>query len=102
LKYSEDEVFIAVRRDGDRAMLEVTDQGIGIPSAELTSVFTRFGRATNARSKGVAGTGLGLYVSRKIVDVHRGTVAVESKLDAGSTFTVTLPLLPAVPTSVGP
>jgi len=102
LKYSEDEVFIAVRRDGDRAMLEVTDQGIGIPSAELTSVFTRFGRATNARSKGVAGTGLGLYVSRKIVDVHRGTMAVESRLDAGSTFTVTLPLLPIVPTSVGP
>jgi len=101
LKYSEGEILVSVRRDGDRAVLEVTDRGIGIPSAELHAVFTRFGRATNARSKGVAGTGLGLYVSRKIVDVHRGTMSVESKLDRGSTFTVTLPLLPALPTSVG-
>jgi signal transduction histidine kinase len=100
LKYSDAEVRVTVRRASDRAVLEVADLGIGIPSDEMTSVFTRFVRATNARSKGVAGTGLGLYVSRKIVDVHRGTIAVDSKLDQGSTFTVALPLAGA-PTSVG-
>ncbi len=101
LKYSEDDVRLVVRREGDRAVLEVTDHGIGIPKEELSSVFTRFGRATNARSLGVAGTGLGLYVSRKIVDVHRGQLAVRSTLNEGSTFTVSLPLAPqGTPTSV--
>ncbi len=101
LKYSEDDVQLTVRRQGDRAVLEVADRGIGIPDGELTSVFTRFGRATNARSLGVAGTGLGLYVSRKIVDVHRGSISVQSKLDEGSSFTVSLPLAPlGTPTSV--
>jgi len=94
LKYSEAPVRIAVRAVNDHAELEVADLGIGIPEEELPSLFTRFGRATNARRRGIAGSGVGLYISRKIVDVHRGTVDVQSKEDAGSTFTVSLPLSP--------
>lgn len=92
LKYSSDRAHVAVRVDGKRAVLEVTDRGIGVPADEISSLFTRFGRASNARRKGIAGSGIGLYVARKIVEVHRGTLTVRSKENEGSTFTVTLPL----------
>ena len=100
LKYSDDGVDVAVRHEGDRAVFEVTDRGIGIPEGELQSIFMRFGRASNARRRGVDGTGVGLYVSRKIVDVHRGSLAVRSREGEGSTFTVALPLATGLPTSV--
>ena len=92
LKYSADAVTVRVRRVEDRGVIEVSDRGIGIPEAELNALFTRFGRASNARSKGISGSGIGLYVARKIVDVHRGSIAVRSKENEGSTFTITLPL----------
>lgn len=92
LKYSEGTAQVAVRIEGKRAVIEVKDRGIGIPSDELGSLFSRFGRASNARRKGIAGSGIGLYVARKIVEVHRGTITVRSKENEGSTFTVTLPL----------
>jgi signal transduction histidine kinase len=95
LKYSNDEARVSVRAEGSRAIVEVSDRGIGIPVDELTAVFTRFGRASNARRKGVAGSGVGLYVARKIVEVHRGTLTVRSKENEGSTFTVSLPLAAA-------
>ncbi len=92
LKYSEKEVAVRVLCDGEQALFEVQDQGIGIPESEINALFTRFGRASNARQKGIAGSGVGLYVSRKIVEVHRGTIVVRSKENEGSVFTVTLPL----------
>jgi signal transduction histidine kinase len=92
LKYSTDPVEVTVRSDGTLATIEVRDRGIGIPSAELSTLFTRFGRASNARGKGISGSGIGLYVARKIVEVHRGTIAVESRENQGSTFVVTLPV----------
>jgi signal transduction histidine kinase len=92
LKYSEGSVTIAVTQGDDRAIIEVTDQGIGIPEGELPSLFTRFGRASNARRKGISGSGIGLYVARKIVEVHRGTISVRSKENEGTTFIVALPL----------
>lgn len=95
LKYSENGVRIAVSRNGDQAAIEVEDHGIGIPQEELPMLFTRFGRASNARRKGIAGSGIGLYISKKIVDAHRGTVTVRSIEHEGSTFTVTLPIATA-------
>ncbi len=92
LKYSSDEARVSVRSEGSRAIIEVTDRGIGIPVDELGSIFTRFGRASNARRKGVAGSGIGLYVARKIVEVHRGALTVRSRENEGSTFIVSLPL----------
>jgi signal transduction histidine kinase len=92
LKYSQDEVLVRVTRSEGNATIAITDRGIGIPPAELGTVFSRFGRASNARRKGISGSGVGLYVSRKIVEVHGGSIAVQSAEGEGSTFTVTLPL----------
>ncbi|MEO9169752.1 MAG: ATP-binding protein [Candidatus Baltobacteraceae bacterium] len=92
LKYSAGEVTVSVQRLEDRGVIEVSDCGIGIPEGELGGLFTRFGRASNARSKGISGSGIGLYVARKIVDVHRGSISVRSKENEGSTFIITLPL----------
>ncbi len=92
LKYSSGSVQVRVRAEDQRGYIEVSDRGIGIPEGELASLFTRFGRASNARDKGISGSGIGLYVARKIVDVHRGSVSVRSKENEGSTFVVSLPL----------
>lgn len=92
LKYSHDEIDVRVTRGESNATIAVSDCGIGIPPAELGTVFARFGRASNARRKGISGSGVGLYVSRKIVEVHGGSIAVTSTEGQGSTFTVTLPL----------
>jgi signal transduction histidine kinase len=92
LKYSQDEVRVRVTRGDGNATIAISDRGIGIPASELGTVFSRFGRASNARRKGISGSGVGLYVSRKIVETHGGSIAVQSKEGEGSTFTVTLPL----------
>jgi len=92
LKYSQDEVAVRVSRGESNASISITDRGIGIPPSELGTVFSRFGRASNARRKGISGSGVGLYVSRKIVETHGGSIAVQSREGEGSTFTVTLPL----------
>jgi signal transduction histidine kinase len=92
LKYSTEGVDISVTQQGQSVVISVHDRGIGIPREELGSLFTRFGRASNARNKGISGSGIGLYVARKIVEVHQGSIAVESQENEGSTFIVTLPV----------
>jgi two-component system sensor histidine kinase BaeS len=69
----------------------VTDTGTGIAPADLPKVFDRFWRADESRSRGTGGSGLGLPIARQIVEGHGGTIAVESALNVGTTFTVTLP-----------
>jgi len=91
LKYGERKpVVVSARRDGDAAVLEVADQGIGIAPEDQRRIFLRFERAIGASS--VSGLGLGLYICRHIVDAHGGRIGVESELGKGSTFTVRLPL----------
>ncbi|MEV8503688.1 ATP-binding protein [Actinoplanes sp. NPDC051475] len=85
-------VTYRVHADEDTAVVVVTDTGIGIPDADLPGLFTPFHRAANAMDRAVQGSGLGLAIVRTIVTEHGGTVAAESKLDQGSTFTVRLPL----------
>jgi signal transduction histidine kinase len=92
LKYSSGAVVVRVDADATEARIEVRDRGIGIPAAEIERVFTRFGRGTNARDRRFSGTGVGLYIARKIVDVHGGRLTVASVEGEGSTFTIGLPL----------
>jgi signal transduction histidine kinase len=72
--------------------VDVTDHGIGIPPDEAGQLFTRFVRASNARTAGLPGTGLGLSIVKVLTEMHGGHVAVASELGRGSTFSVFLPV----------
>jgi signal transduction histidine kinase/CHASE3 domain sensor protein len=85
------EIGYRLRAAGDTAVLTVTDTGIGIPEPDLAGLFTPFHRAANAMDQAVQGSGLGLAIVRNIVAEHGGSVAADSLLSRGSTFTVTLP-----------
>jgi signal transduction histidine kinase len=90
-------ITIEVRREGEdgaaQAVLAVTDEGIGIPAADLPHIFDRFRRARNVVDR-FRGTGIGLASVRQIVEEHGGSISVASREGAGSTFTVRLPLAP--------
>jgi PAS domain S-box-containing protein len=73
------------------AVINIKDNGIGIASTDIDLLFKRFSRAANAAKMHTSGSGLGLYLAKKIVDLHQGQITVASKLGHGSTFTVTLP-----------
>jgi signal transduction histidine kinase len=92
LKYSEGPVAVRLMRDLRWASIEVADHGIGIPPDEIDRIFTRFGRASNVRGKGISGSGVGLYIARKIVEVHGGELVVRSVENEGSTFSIRLPV----------
>jgi signal transduction histidine kinase len=96
IKYSPGggEVRFEVRRDEDDTLFRVRDRGIGIPPEEQGHLFESFHRASNVGS--IQGTGLGLAIVKNAVDMHGGTIAVESLPGEGTTFTVRLPgYLPA-------
>ncbi len=76
------------------ALLSIRDQGIGIPTHQQANVFGRFVRADNARTYGIGGTGLGLYLCRELIERHGGRIWFESTEGKGSTFFVALPVRP--------
>jgi PAS domain S-box-containing protein len=91
LKYGEGKpIMVSVGAVGDRATFTIQDQGMGIASTDQTRIFERFERAISASS--VSGLGLGLYISRKIIETHHGRISVQSEMGKGATFTVALPL----------
>ena len=73
-------------------MISVSDNGIGIPQEAQARVFERFYRVEKGRARQNGGTGLGLAIVKHITQLYGGTVALESQVGSGSTFTVTLPL----------
>jgi PAS domain S-box-containing protein len=83
-------VEVKLGREGDMAMVTVKDQGIGISQDDLSRIFGKFERAVSERHYG--GLGLGLYITRQIVDAMNGSIQVESSPGQGATFTVRLPL----------
>jgi two-component system, OmpR family, sensor histidine kinase SenX3 len=94
VNYSPDRsrVAVAAHVDGDLVEITVSDQGVGIPNADLERVFERFYRVDRARSRETGGTGLGLSIVKHIASIHGGDVRVWSVEGQGSTFTVRLPL----------
>jgi signal transduction histidine kinase len=84
-------VRVSVEPTADGARIDVTDTGVGIDPTELPHIFERFYRGSRANEARGSGSGLGLAIVRSIVDIHGGTVTVESGLEAGSRFTVRLP-----------
>jgi signal transduction histidine kinase len=85
-------VEVVLRRDAGDAVVEVVDQGLGIPLAEQAQVFDRFSRSTVAADLEIPGIGLGLSITKVIVEAHGGTIGMHSVEGEGSTFTVRLPL----------
>jgi len=85
-------VHVRVERNGNRALLSVKDEGIGIAREDQERIFHRFERAVGIRQYG--GLGLGLWIASEFVHAHGGTIRVESAAGKGSIFTVDLPIDP--------
>jgi signal transduction histidine kinase/HAMP domain-containing protein len=85
-------VAIGAHRSGDRIDIAVTDSGIGIAPADLATALEAFGQVTSSRSSNQPGTGLGLPLSRQLVELHGGTLQVASKPGIGTTVTICLPV----------
>jgi signal transduction histidine kinase len=83
-------VAVSASSRGELARLEVSDTGVGIPEQEVGNLFDRFFRASTAAS--IQGTGLGLSIVKSIVELHGGTIAVDSEVGAGTSFRVELPI----------
>ena len=88
-------IAVIATAEGPHAVIQVTDTGIGISEADQKRLFTRFVRASNAVTRQIPGTGLGLVIVKTIVDRHKGEVAMHSTEGTGTTVTIRLPL--AVP-----
>jgi signal transduction histidine kinase len=96
-KYSYDDKRIELRvlAENGFVVFRVTDNGLGLSRRSLKKIFKRFYQVDRSLSRRAGGCGLGLSIAKFIVDAHKGTISVESKLDYGSTFTVRLPSAPA-------
>jgi signal transduction histidine kinase len=93
-------VVVAPFRDGAR--IDVDDTGIGIDASELPRIFERFYRGSRANEARGSGSGLGLAIVRSIVDMHHGSVSVDSRVGSGSKFSVFLPRDPRTDESPTP
>ncbi len=95
LKYTPEggSIYINVRGDGNRVLINVTDTGMGISSEDLGHIFQKFYRADNSDTRTIGGTGLGLYLVKQRVEALGGRVWAESAFGEGSTFYVSLPRL---------
>jgi heavy metal sensor kinase len=85
-------VELALSRAADRAVISVTDTGIGVPAGDLERIFEPFVRLDAARARDTGGSGLGLAIARSIVTAHGGTLSAQSAPGSGARFTIRLPL----------
>lgn len=93
LKYTHEggKVRIDIRGTIDMVFIVVSDTGIGIPESDIPYIFERFYRTDKSRSRATGGAGIGLTIVKSIVEAHGGSIAVQSTVNRGSVFTVTLP-----------
>jgi signal transduction histidine kinase len=91
---------VRARREGEGALIEVSDTGVGMTQAELAQLYTKFFRANNPTTRDVGGTGLGLVIARSLVELHGGELRVASQPGQGTTFSFTLPVAAPVPEAV--
>lgn len=94
IKYSPEEtkILISSEEKDTKVVVQVADQGPGIPADELPNIFMKFFRSKNAKSSPIKGSGLGLYLAKYFTELHHGNIFVESSHGNGSTFTVELPI----------
>ena len=96
VKYSDPgaRVDVSVLEDASSVIVRVSDTGTGIPEEDLPNLFDRFYRVSKDRSRTTGGNGLGLAISKQIVELHGGELSVKSEVGVGSTFDVRLPKVP--------
>jgi signal transduction histidine kinase len=101
VKYAPDggEIVVEVKDASGTASIAVTDQGVGIAAGALPRLFDRFYRSREAAASSAGGLGLGLAITRMLVEAHGGQISAESRLGEGSTFRVILPYKSKEPTS---
>jgi signal transduction histidine kinase len=99
MKYSaaDKTVWVSLTATSEKLVCQVRDEGIGIPAADLADLFEPFHRAANVDA--IAGTDLGLAIAKEAVELHGGTIAVESQSGVRTTFTVTIPFMPSAEAS---
>ncbi len=92
IKYSEEGGHIEIKASANNKTIkiDVIDYGFGVPEKEQKLIFSRFTRGTNINNKGISGSGIGLMISKKIVELHGGKIEFKSKENLGSTFSVIL------------
>ena len=92
IKYSEEggQIEIKASANNKRIKIDVIDYGFGVPEKEQKLIFSRFTRGTNINNKGISGSGIGLMISKKIVELHGGKIKLKSKENLGATFSVIL------------
>jgi signal transduction histidine kinase len=97
IKYSPEggEVLVKLSCSRQRALVEVSDEGLGIAPGDRELLFTRFGRVVTAANRDISGTGLGLYLSRQLALLHGGDIRMRPNNGHGSTFVLELPLAAA-------
>ncbi len=94
IKYTDQgKISVGLTGDNDVVQMYVRDTGVGIPAEDIPHMFQKFYRVDNSATRAVGGTGLGLFISRKIIELYRGRIWVESELGKGSTFFINLPRL---------
>ncbi|WP_040413180.1 HAMP domain-containing sensor histidine kinase [Desulfosporosinus sp. OT] len=86
------EINVSLKQDGETAVCIISDNGIGIAPSELMHIFERFYKVDKSRDRSLGGNGLGLALVKKIVNLHKGNVTVESALGKGTVFKVKLPI----------
>ncbi|MEI3606971.1 HAMP domain-containing sensor histidine kinase [Pseudogracilibacillus sp. SE30717A] len=94
LKYSSfgGTIKVTVFQEESNVIIVIKDTGIGIKSENIPLIFNRFYRVDEARHSGIEGTGLGLAIVQQVVELHNGTINIDSKLGIGTTFTIRLPI----------
>ncbi|MEE8045894.1 MAG: HAMP domain-containing sensor histidine kinase, partial [Dehalococcoidia bacterium] len=95
---SNSRVTVRVRKDDSNLRITVADEGFGIPPDDLGEIFSPFFRSDQIRVREELGTGLGLAISKTLVELHGGSIEVESSLNVGTDITVTLPGASSQPT----
>lgn len=84
-------ISIVLQAEEEEAKVTITDTGVGMSESDLLHVFERFYKADKSRNRADGGSGLGLSIAKRIVDIHHGEISVQSELGQGSTITVTIP-----------
>jgi len=85
-------VAVKINNRNEKIVVSIKDEGIGIPETDLSTIFTKFKRVDNSASKKIGGTGLGLAISKGIIEAHHGEIWIDSKENAGTTVSFSLPI----------